>query len=133
MPRGRRRKSETTPKIECLDRFTIVAERHLNHIVSEFVRLYHECRPQQALQNMPPAASGTPPASDSVQLDNIVCHERLGRLLKHYERRAACRLIIQTRTALPIRAHRAAAPAWCLKTFHRMAGTRRCRQCRCAR
>ena len=76
-------------KHEALDHFVVFGERHLNHIVSEFVRFYHDCRPHQALRNMPPAANGPPPEIDSVQLDEIVCHERLGGVLKHYERRAA--------------------------------------------
>lgn len=50
----------------------------------EFLVHYHEERPHQRLGNVP--LSGLPPASgDGV----IVCRERLGGLLKHYERVAA--------------------------------------------
>ena len=76
-------------KQEALDHFIVLGERHLNHIVSEYVRYYHEFRPHLGLGNLPPAASGPPPEVESVQMDDLVCHERLGGLLKHYERRAA--------------------------------------------
>jgi putative transposase len=68
---------------EYLDNFVVVGKRHLNHIVSEFLRYYHEERPHQGLGNVP--LSGLPETGDG----EIVCREWLGGLLKHYERRAA--------------------------------------------
>jgi putative transposase len=70
-------------KQACLDHFVIVSEKQLNYIVREFVRYYHEERPHQSLGNVP--LSGQAPASEG----EIVCRERLGGLLKHYERAAA--------------------------------------------
>ena len=67
----------------------MLGERHLNHIVSEYVRYYHEFRPHQRLGNLPPAAQGPPPEIESLPLEEMICHERLGGLLKHYERGAA--------------------------------------------
>jgi hypothetical protein len=52
------------------------------------VRYYHEFRPHLGLGNLPPAASGPPPETDSLAVEEFVCHERLGGLLKHYERPA---------------------------------------------
>ena len=66
----------------------MLGERHLNHIVSEYVRYYHEFRPHLGLGNLPPAASGSPPEINSLSAEELVCHERLGGLLKHYERAA---------------------------------------------
>ena len=77
-------------KHEALDHFIVLCERHLNHIVGEWVRYYHELRPHQAIGNVPPTVDGEAPAVvESLPLDDIVCHQRLGGLLKHYERRAA--------------------------------------------
>ncbi len=78
-----------TIKHEAINHFVVFGEDHLNHIVSEFVRYYHEHRPHQALGNKPPAESGPPPEPSALPLDAVVCHEGLGGLLKHYERRAA--------------------------------------------
>ena len=72
-----------TIKQECLDHFLIVSEKQLNYIVREFVEHYHTERPHQSLGNAP--LSGLPPASDG----EIIRHERLGGLLKHYSRAAA--------------------------------------------
>jgi hypothetical protein len=55
----------------------------------EYVRYYHECRPHLGLGNLPPAASGPPPEADSLSVEELICHERLGGLLKHHEQRAA--------------------------------------------
>lgn len=86
---------------ECLDYFVVFGEKHMNHLVSEMVAHYHEERPHQAKENDPlirePSdqpkkkpkgrkASATPP--DVVSIGEIKCRQRLGGLLKHYERRA---------------------------------------------
>jgi len=68
---------------ECLDHFVVVGKRHLNYIVREFLGHYHKERPHQGLGNVP--LSGLPATGNG----EVVCRERLGGLLKHYERRAA--------------------------------------------
>jgi putative transposase len=75
-----------TLKVECLDHFVVLGERHLNHIVREFTAYYHSERPHQALGNEP--LLKLPPA-EPILGGEIVCEERLGGLLKHYVRRAA--------------------------------------------
>ena len=70
-------------KHECLDHFVVVAEKHLNYIVREFLVHYHQERPHQGLGNVP--LSGLPPVAEG----KVVCRQRLGGLLRHYERRAA--------------------------------------------
>jgi putative transposase len=57
--------------------------------VSEYLAHYHEERPHQALGNRSPSGTDPPEEIGTLKLDEIVCHERLGGVLKHYERRAA--------------------------------------------
>jgi putative transposase len=37
---------------ECLDHFVILGEKHLNHVVSEFLAHYHAERPHQGIENV---------------------------------------------------------------------------------
>ena len=68
---------------ECLDHFVVLGEKHLNHIVGEYMVHYHEERPHQALANEPPVRT------ESGSEGDMVCRERLGGLLRHYYRQAA--------------------------------------------
>jgi len=72
-------------KHECLNNFIVLGERHLRYLVSQFVEHYLKERPHQSKDNAP--LSGTPPPLEPH--GEIICHERLGGLLKHYTRRAA--------------------------------------------
>lgn len=73
---------------ECLDHFVVVGQGHLDRIVREFVRYYHELRPHQSLEDRPPvvAPNTHEPAESALP---IIRRDFLGGLLKHYERRAA--------------------------------------------
>lgn len=77
-------------KRECLDWFLVFGERHLRHILTCWLEYYNNFRPHQGLGNVP---IGAPlPEFESVeffQRKDIICHESLGGLLKHYERKAA--------------------------------------------
>jgi transposase len=68
-------------KAECLDRMLIFGEAHLRHVIKNYVEHYHFERPHQSLDNKiikpPPQGKG-----------KIVCHERLGGLLKFYKKAA---------------------------------------------
>jgi len=68
-------------KYECLNKMLIFGERHLRYIVSEYISHYHTGRPHTGLNHdmiePPPQGEG-----------EIVCHERLGGLLKSYRRAA---------------------------------------------
>ena len=73
-------------RIECLDHFLILGERHL---VTEFVAYYNEERPHQAKGNVPlPDAEQTEPRILKFPSREVKCRERLGGLLKHYYRAA---------------------------------------------
>ena len=68
-----------------LDHFVILREKHLNHVVLEFLVHYHTERPHQGIGNVPVRGM----AEQDGEGSEIICRERLGRLLKHYERRSA--------------------------------------------
>ena len=71
-------------KSECVDRMVLLGERHLRTAVGAFIDHYHEECPHQGLDNAliapKPAVVGT---------GAIKCRERLGGMLKFYDREAA--------------------------------------------
>lgn len=79
-----------TLKMECLDKFVIVAERHLNHICRVWSRHYNQERPHEARNHLPPAwKESAEPSPTTVQPGDIRCESRLGGLINTYLRRAA--------------------------------------------
>ena len=81
-------------KQEALDHFIVFGQEHFDHIVSEYVDYYHDCRPHQGIENvLLPRSRGKPDEEESeaipLDLAKIMCDRRLGGLLKHYYRDAA--------------------------------------------
>jgi hypothetical protein len=76
-------------KRECLDHFLILGERHLQYLIHEYLAHFHEERPHQGLGNRPPNQSDLPAEVFRFQVNDVVCRERLGGLLRHYEYKAA--------------------------------------------
>lgn len=74
-----------TVKNECTDKLIIFGEKHLRHVLSEFVEHYHLERPHQGLGNR----RIIPPANDPPPKGRVYCKQRLGGLLKTYYRKAA--------------------------------------------
>jgi putative transposase len=83
---------------ECLDRFVIFGERHMNTLCTEYLAHYHEERPHQSLDNDPlkqPKQRGRPKTHHGqldeqiVPLTEVRCKQRLGGLLKSFSRKAA--------------------------------------------
>ena len=72
-------------KHECLNYFIVFGEEHLRYLVTEYLAHYLQERPYQGLDNLPLTIAAAEPAGKG----EIVCHERLGELLKHYERKVA--------------------------------------------
>ena len=70
---------------EVLDRMIIVNERHLAHVIREYVAHYNVDRPHRACGLRPPAARGDP----GTKIGRIVELSRLGGLLKSYRRMSA--------------------------------------------
>jgi putative transposase len=84
---------------ERLDRFVVLGESHLRHLVSEYLAHYNHERSHQEKGNAP--LGDSPPVTDALPCDEAVegsvllpfparveCRERLGSLLKHYRRAA---------------------------------------------
>jgi putative transposase len=78
-------------KHEVLNHFLVFGERHLRYIRKSWLQYYHFYRPHQGLGNvLLDERDKTPPdLSDTVPLGKITCHESLGGLLMHFERKAA--------------------------------------------
>ena len=83
---------------ECLDRFVIFGEGHMDHLCREYLAHYHEERPHQSLDNAPlntPKKRGRQSAKrgrielEIETLGNVVCKQRLEGLLKSYSNNAA--------------------------------------------
>jgi putative transposase len=74
---------------ECLDHFVVFGEKHLRHLLSDYLAYYHHFRPHQGLDNRPLGWMEPAVAERDQPLGEVVCQERLGGLLRHYQRRAA--------------------------------------------
>jgi hypothetical protein len=76
-----------TVRTECLDHFVIFGQRHLKHLIKEFVAHYLAERPHQGIgsQIIRPKISG----KDAARLAPIERRSRLGGLLSYYHREAA--------------------------------------------
>lgn len=83
---------------ECLDQFVIFGEQHMDHVCAEYAAHYHKERPHQSLNNEPittPRKRGRPKTKrrkvedEIVPLNEVRCKQRLGGLLKSYNRKAA--------------------------------------------
>jgi putative transposase len=76
-----------TVREECLDHFVIVGERHLRHLLREFVVHYHGERYHQGLDGriIRPVVG----AANDNGAGKIARRARLGGLLNYYHRRAA--------------------------------------------
>jgi putative transposase len=81
-----------TLQCEVLDYFFVFGEKHLNYIVREAVDYCLTCRPHQGLENeliQPPKRRRKTNPAEVLPMSEIGCTSRLGRLLKHYYRKAA--------------------------------------------
>ncbi len=68
-------------KSECSERMVLLGEGHLRAAVRQFLHHYHEERPHQGLDNQLIA-----PKTTAIGTGPITCRERLGGLLKFYDR-----------------------------------------------
>jgi putative transposase len=77
-----------TVRTECLDHFVIFGERHLHHLLKEFIGHYLTERYHQGIgsQLIRPVAS---PSNDNTPLRAVRCRSRLGGVLNYYYRNAA--------------------------------------------
>ena len=70
---------------ECLNRLIPLGENHLRSVLREFLAHYHEERHHQGLGGrlIQPGPNG------HAAKGRVICHTRLGGLLRHYTRQAA--------------------------------------------
>jgi putative transposase len=80
-----------TIKFECLNFFLVFGQNHFDFLVSEYLAHYGSVRPHQGVDigNKPLTGKWLDDDAPLADGETIVCHERLGGVLKHYERRAA--------------------------------------------
>ena len=73
-------------KRECLNRMILFGEHHVRHVIDQYVEHYNTERPHKGLDyRRPMAPEGPLPCRNGP----VLCHERLGGLLKSYCRSAA--------------------------------------------
>ncbi len=75
-----------TLRRECLDHLIIVNERHLRHVLRDFIRHYNEARPHQTLQLQVPDGHAR---ASPVNIGRIASRPVLGGLTHEYEWKAA--------------------------------------------
>ena len=73
-------------KEECLWKLILFGEGSLRHVVSAYLAHYHEERNHQGKGNL--ILFPRPPSNDASTESKVTCHERLGGLLKYYDRAA---------------------------------------------
>lgn len=78
-----------TLKFECLNKFVIVAEKHLDHVCRVWSRHYNEERPHSSRDHLPPDFTAPPEEATTVRLNDIICISKLGGIIHSYSRRAA--------------------------------------------
>jgi putative transposase len=72
---------------ECLDQILIISRTHLERVLREYVAHHNTHRPHRSLEQQPPLPKPTPvPAQDGEW--RVRRHDRLGGLLREYERAA---------------------------------------------
>jgi putative transposase len=76
-------------KHEATNHFVFLGARHLQYVIDEYVQHYNNHRAHSSCQHLPPARQEKPEAVDSLTVNDVVRHERLGGLLVRYDRRAA--------------------------------------------
>ena len=120
-------------KHERLDKFVIVAQRHLNHICREWSAHYNTERPHEFRDHLPPACAKPPEVIESIGTSDVVCKTRLGGLLNSYSRGVASgqfRHTAEPSTGIDVLGQRAGVARRCyLDYFLRERRTRMDREC----
>jgi putative transposase len=75
-------------RVELLDHFCVLGERHLRYLVNSYLAHYNGERPHQGIGNVPLTSTGPDPPEPLPFPSAVICHERLGGLIKHYARAA---------------------------------------------
>lgn len=86
---GRCERFIETIKLECLAKFIIFGQRHLDYLVSEFVDYYNTVRSHMERAHLPPVRVKDPDEVVTLQPDEIEVRSYVGGLVKGFRRRAA--------------------------------------------
>ena len=73
-----------------MDHFIVFGEGHLRFLLKEYLSYFHQFRPHQGIGNV--LLDQRDLADDPIETaipGELVCHESLGGLFRHYERKAA--------------------------------------------
>ena len=70
-----------TVREDCLDHLLIVSRRHLQSVLSEYLRHYNQARPHRGLQRAVPIPSREPRRGGAIQR-----HDVLGGIIHEYQR-----------------------------------------------
>jgi transposase InsO family protein len=74
---------------ECLDRLLILGRRHLQHVLTSYVRHFNEHRPHRSLKQRPPLAtlmaSDKRASAEVIDLDRVRRRDLLGGLIHEYQ------------------------------------------------
>jgi putative transposase len=78
-----------TVRRECLDRLLILGRRHLEHVLTSYIRHFNEHRPHRSLEQRPPLAasmaSDEPAIAEVIDLDRVRRRDLLGGLIHEYQ------------------------------------------------
>ena len=74
-----------TIKRECLDKMILFCEKHVRHVIDEYIDHYNKERPHQGIGNR----LITEPEEPIPKYGPVLCRKRLGGLLRSYHREAA--------------------------------------------
>jgi putative transposase len=74
-----------TVRRECLDRILIVNRRHLERILSVYIRHYNEHRPHRSLHQQPPLREPRPESKAVIALDRVRRRDALGGHIHEYK------------------------------------------------
>jgi transposase InsO family protein len=76
-----------TVRAECLDHMLILSRRHLDSVLTEYVKHYNTAKPHRSLGLTTPEPR--PPALPRESVPALECKERFGGLIHEYEAAAA--------------------------------------------
>ena len=74
---------------ECLDNFLVFGTRHFDYLVSKFAEYYNTESSHSRREHLPPLRRDLPEENSTIDFSKFVCKERLGGLIKSFERAAA--------------------------------------------
>lgn len=85
---GRCERFVQTIKLECLAKFIVFGQRHMDHLVAEFTDYYNARRSHSERDNLPPTGE-VPEEVESLKLEQVAVKSYVGGLVKSFERKAA--------------------------------------------